>query len=394
MKYLYADSSEFPLQEDFLALLDNFIETSVKTISVENTVFDLKEKVRDRRRIKNSVLDEMNNFLSTVDKSITESVEKSKEKEAITQYADKSRSFLKQFIEEGRIKFSDEIFHEISGFEEQINAADEENRKTLETFFINDPVPVISKKYTLNATKKGYSVKVLVDYEGDISIDYEINPFEQPFWDSHVKARDFIKDIDIPAKMKKPLLKKELEPEIINIEDYHLTDLVNSGTDLEVVFRKKFGITSERVRIKKGGTDDSELHVYYAEENAVEKDILAVPELENELNTNKIDELTEKIIAQVNTLYSTKQHLVSIKLKDNDVFEEDRLFDLMQEVAAIFAPTVEEINKHNASKEELSLKIEDDTGKRSEIYLRKSKIKEKLLPIKEKGDRLYEILAV
>ncbi|MCZ7361996.1 MAG: hypothetical protein O8C58_01435, partial [Candidatus Methanoperedens sp.] len=67
---------------------------------------------------------------------------------------------------------------------------------------------------------------------------------------------------------------------------------------------------------------------------------------------------------------------------------------LMQKVAGLFAPTVAELKKRSPAAEELSLKAEDETGVRSEIYLKKSTVKEKLSAIKEKGDRLLEILGV
>jgi hypothetical protein len=145
MKYLYGDSTEFPLQKDFLGLLDDYVETSVKAITLENTVFDLKETIRDRRRLKNSVLDEMDTFLLTVETAISGAVSGSKEQETIVKYADKSREFIKKFIEDGKKKFSDEIFQEIAGFEKKADDTDEENRKTLESFFIKDPVPVVNK---------------------------------------------------------------------------------------------------------------------------------------------------------------------------------------------------------------------------------------------------------
>src|SRR5574341_99308 len=169
MKYLYGDSTEFPPQRDFLALLDNFVDTSVKAITLENTVFNLKETIRDRRILKNSVLEEMDNFLLTVENAISAAVERSKEQETIVRYAGKSKEFLKNFIEEGKTKYSDEIFREIAEFEKKVNEADEENRKTLESFFIQDPIPIINKKYTIKAMKEGYSAKVRVDCEGEIS---------------------------------------------------------------------------------------------------------------------------------------------------------------------------------------------------------------------------------
>jgi len=113
MKILFGDSTESPLHRDFLALLDCYIDTSVKVIMLENTVFDLKEEIRDRRKLKNSVLEQMDNCLSTSELAISNAIATSKEKTAINQYAQKSKEFLKKYIEDGKVKFSDEVFREI-----------------------------------------------------------------------------------------------------------------------------------------------------------------------------------------------------------------------------------------------------------------------------------------
>lgn len=393
MKYLYGDSTEFPLQKDFLGLLDNFIDTSVKAITLENTVFSLKEDIKDRRRLKNSVLDEMDSFLATVENAIAGAVARSKEQETILKYAEKSKEFLKKFIEEGKAKFSDEIFQEIEEFEKKVDEADEENRKTLEFFFISDPISIINKKYTLKATVEGYSAKVQIDCDGEISSVFEIASSEIPFWDGHVKAYDFVRGVEIPARMKRPFLKKEEVPDIVSIDDYFLSDLVLSGKELEVVLRKRLDTAAERFRLKMNFIEFS-VEVYHAEENEVEKNIQAVPELKSALNIFRLRELGEKIVEQTDALYPKKHRLESIYLSGKDVLEENLVFELMRKVAELFAPTVEEIKKRSPSAEELSLKVEDENGVRSEIYLKKSQVKEKLTAIKEKGDRLLEILGV
>ena len=160
MRFLYGDSTEFPMQIDFLRLLNNFVETSVKTVKFENAVFDLKETIMDRRRLNNSVTDEMDNFILTVENAIVGAVASSKEQETISKYADQSKEFLRKFIEEGKTKLTDQIFKEIAQFEKKIEEADEENRKLLESFFIYDPIPVTGKKYTLKAVEKGYSANI------------------------------------------------------------------------------------------------------------------------------------------------------------------------------------------------------------------------------------------
>ncbi len=394
MKYLFGDSTELPMQTDFLRLLNNYVETSVKVITLENTVFDLKETIMDRRRLKNSVLDEMDNFLMTVENAIFGAVSKSKEQETIVKYADKSKDFLKKFIGDGKTHFSDEIFREIAEFEKKVDEVDSENRKTLESFFIYDPVPILNKKYTVKIAEKGYSSKVQVDCEGNISCIFYIASSELPFWKNHLKSRDFVKSVEIPAKMKKPFLKKELVPEIVKIDDYYLTDLDLTGKQLEVVFRKGIDTDSDRFRLKMDFTDEFSVHVFHADEGDIEKSINAVPELKNELNVLRLRELGEQIIKETDELYIKKQRLENIYLSGIDVLKENRVFGLMENVAEIFAPTVADIEKHSPSKEELSLKEEDESGKRREIYLKKSEVRDKLDAIGDKGMKLFQVLGI
>lgn len=392
MKYLFGDTTDFPLQRDFLKLLDNFTDTSVKAISIENNVFELKEKILDKRRFKNSVLDEMDIFLLTVENAISDAIAKSKEQEIIIQYADKSTEFLKKFIEDGKDKLSDEILQEIDQLEKKVDEADEENRKTLESFFIHDPVNIISKKYIIKAAEEGYSAKVQVSYEGTITCVFEIVSSEIPFWDGHVKAFDFVRGVEIPARMKKPFLKKEEVPDIVKIDDYFLTDLVLSGKELEVVLKKRLDTQAERFRLKMNFSDEFEVEVFHAEENGVEKNIQAVAELKSALNILRLRELGEKILERTNDLYSKRQRLESIHLNGKDVIEENIVFELIQNVAEFFAPIIADIKKHSPFGEELSLKAEDEKGDRTEIYLKKSVVIDKLDAIKDKGKKLSEIL--
>jgi len=322
MKYLFGDTTDFPPQRDFLKLLDNFTDTSVKAISIENNVFELKDQILHKRRYRNSVLEEMDIFLLRLENAISDAIANSEEQEIIIQYADKSTEFLKKFIDESKNKFSDEILREIDQLGKKVDEADEENRKTLESFFIQDPVHIISKKYTLRAAKKGYSAKVQVSCEGTITCLFEIASSEIPFWDGHVKAIDFVRGIEIPARMKKPFLKKEEVPDIVKIDDYFLTDLVLSGKELEVVFKKRFDTKAERFRLKIDFSDEFEVELYYAEENDVEKNILAVPELKNVLKVPRLRELGEKILERTNDIYPKKRRLDQIHLNDIDVIED------------------------------------------------------------------------
>jgi len=394
MKYLYGDSAEFPLQIDFLGLLDKYVDTSVSTIKLENDVFENKEEIMDRRRLKNSVMTEIETFHFAVIKAISEAVGKSKEPDKIAEYSQKSKDFLNNYTAEGKKRFSNEIFQEIAQFEKEIDETDELNRKTLESFFILDPIPITNKEYIVKAEKKRYLSKVQNECEGDITYIFNIASSNIPFWSRSVKASDFLEGVKIPAKMKKPLLKKETEPELKTLDDYTLTNLVFSGNELEVVFRKNHDIQSERFRLKMNFIEEFNAEVYYAQRNGVEKNIKGDPKLKAVLNILRLQEFGDAIVKQLTDLYGERNLLESLTFKGKDVFEENLIFDLMQKMAVIFALTITEIKQHAPSKSEISLKIEDETGKRKEIYRKIYLIKEKLSSIGEKGDKLYELLEI
>lgn len=242
--------------------------------------------------------------------------------------------------------------------------------------------------------KKGYASIVQNDCMENISYIFKIDSSESPFWKDVVKASDFQKGIKIPGRMKKPLLKKEMEPDIIEIDDYILSSLVLSGKELEAIFRKNRDSESERFRLKMDYTDELSVEAFYATHKGVEKNIKGVPELKRVFNPPQLRDFGQKIAQKTEELYQESKFLELLHFKGRDVFEENLIFDLMQEVAEIFAPTVAEIKQHSPSKNELSLKFEDKAGERSELYLEKSKIKEKLKTIEEKGDRILSILNI
>ena len=394
MRFLYGDSTEFDLQIDFLRLINNFVDTSVRTIKYENAIFDLKNTIIERKKYNTSVIEDMNGFVLNVETAISEAVASSKEQETLTRYADKSKEFFNKFIEESKTKLSDETIKEIAQLEKKIKEACEENRKILESFFIYDPIPIIDEKYTIRATEKGYSAELKIDCDGGISSVFHIASSESPLWRNYVRAHDFVKDVQIPARMKKPFLKKELVPEIVNINDFIIVDLVLSDKELEVVFRKRFDIKAEAFRLKMKFEKEFSVEVSEKEENGTEKRIDDIPELKNEMNYLRLQELGLKIIEKTKYLYPKKQKLETIFVDEKDIFEDNLVFDLMQKVAVIFAPTIAEIKKHSPSGEELSLKSEDEHGTRHEIYLKKSEIKDKLDEIGDKGKTLSGILDI
>jgi len=92
-------------------------------------------------------------------------------------------------------------------------------------------------------------------------------------------------------------------PDIVSIDDFLLCDLNLSDKELEVVFRRSPDIKAEQFRLKMILKEEFSVDVSHAEENGVETNIIAVPELKNELNILRLQELGRKIVEQTNNLY-------------------------------------------------------------------------------------------
>ena len=140
--------------------------------------------------------------------------------------------------------------------------------------------------------------------------------------------------------------------------------------------------------------DGVDVDVYHAEENGMERNIKVSPELKSALNISKLCEMGEILGKMTEGLYTKRETLEGTYLMGIDVLGKTLVFDLTKRIAEIFAPIISEIEKRSPSDEELSLKEEDKTGKRGEIYLKKTHIKEKLRAIDAKGSQLLEILGI
>lgn len=394
MRYLFGDSTEFPLQRNFLELLNSFVDISVESIINENEILLFKEDIDHICKIKDTVQDNMDLFSSTVDNMISDIVSNNGNRDHIVKFAGKSKDFLKMTADIYKENFSQEVLQETSQLEKMIYDIREKNRKMLERFFYIDPIYAINKECSLKTTKEGYSIKIKVEYEGDISCIFDIPPSELFFWGEYIKTSEFVKGIEIPIGMKKVLFRKELKPEYINVDDYIFSDIIfsKSGQIIEIVLNERLGESSQRFRLKIDLTGESSSNVYYIEKDSIERHINE--EFKNELDMQKLHKLGKKIVEQIDDLSSKKPRLENICLNSTNIIENDNVFEFVLDISKIYAPIIAEINKHSPLKEELSLKIEEDINQRKEIYLKKSQIKDRLNIIKDKGDKLFECLGL
>ncbi len=73
-----------------------------------------------------------------------------------------------------------------------------------------------------------------------------------------------------------------------------------------------------------------------------------------------------------------KSRVLGVTIHGHDVFDDHLVNQLLTTIVKLLAPNVTEISRRSTSPVELTLKTEDEAGKRQEIYVKKAELYAKL----------------
>ncbi len=109
---------------------------------------------------------------------------------------------------------------------------------------------------------------------------------------------------------------------------------------------------------------------------------------------DKLSTIWRSIRASFDELLPHKEAVTHLEMDGRDVFKERLSLALIQRFVTTFAPIVTEIAKKSPNGEELSLKIENDDGRREEIYLKKEVLTKSLEPLAASGRQVFAPLGL
>jgi len=89
-----------------------------------------------------------------------------------------------------------------------------------------------------------------------------------------------------------------------------------------------------------------------------------------------------------------KEQLIGVTLDSQPVFEGGLALPFVVRLVNMFGPTVREIAKRSQNEFELTLKIENEGGRREELYLRKDGLISALQPLPAKGRDVFAPLGL
>ncbi|MDI9394060.1 MAG: chromosome segregation ATPase [Euryarchaeota archaeon] len=376
MKYIYQDSTELPVQRDFIEDLKAFIDITARVIPLENSIIELKCKNKEELHKLNKRIMGMNLFEEKLG-MLVKKLEKDIGTEDLASCADAILSVCSENLGKKR-----EIL-DIESRKAESRAAQEYQKieiKVLEalTPFLISGIYGAEKRFELSSSLNEISGVM----EGSISgVQYYYRLW---FAEEPLTVDRLIGNFSLPGWTKAGILRKEEKIKMQDLSDYLVTSLeYDSGKNVRIILENKK--SNRKFRIESGGLK------YFAYED--EKEITADKELGTYIDTVSLAKIPEMVQNYLRTNIRTYS-LSKILLDEEDAVSTNQVFDCLKVVAEQYGVIVNECLAKGNSKEEITIKMEEADGTRTEKYISKAEMYAQLSDIGSEGVEIAEILGM
>ncbi len=374
MKYTFQDSTELPVQRDFIQDLQDFISISKETIPLEKSIIGIKQGNREKIAISQNRLEEIDKFQKDVVDYIEERTQGAEAAEILeikakTIEASSTVSILKK--------------------NERLEDIDKQNRlalmeaQQLETRILTTLSPFFEtciygaeNAYYASAEDKEIKGKQVSSVNG---LQYE---FELNFAYNSLKVED-LQELTLPVWGKSGILSREEKVKKMDVSDFHIKNVEYEGTSIRTVLQDK-----DAEHMFTISADEMTLLILYGDHDITGDEKLA-PLIDREalyMFTAKLKEFFTKSIES--------RSLKRVLLDDKNAIEENIVFDCLKLIAGIYGKLVRECIEKGYTKEEVTIKMEESVSVRTEKYISKSEASSELSSIGSEGMELARILGV
>ena len=374
MRYTFQDSTEFPVQKDFVQDLQDFIAISKEVIPLEKSAIQIKAENKEKTVYLERRLEEIDRFENDVrdyiesrtvgvgENDILEIKVKILETSSTASLAKKNEE-LDALNRQSKLDLL-----EVQQLEERILSI-------LSPFFETSIYGARDTYYAFIEDKilRGKQVS-FVD-----GMQYE---FEMGFTQNTLKVKD-LQILALPIWAKSGIISRETKVKKIDVSDLYITSIEYEGNNLKAVLEDK--APEDRFIISADEKTFLILHKDY--------EITGDKELAASLNRDSVAMFIMKL-KELFTEYVVSKKLRRITLDGKNVVDENRIFDCLKLIASIYGQLVDECIKRGYSDGEITIKIEEPEGIRTEKYIEKSEISRELSTIGSEGEQLAKELRV
>ncbi len=211
------------------------------------------------------------------------------------------------------------------------------------------------------------------------NLQYE---FELLFTQDTLKVKD-LQNLTLPIWSKSGILSREKKVKKIDVSDFYIKNIVYEKNSLKTILEDKDAGNNFII-----SSDEKTFLIMYRDYEITQDQELAAA-----LNRDSVGSFITKL-KRFFTEFVGSKRLINITFGGKNVIKENRVFDCLKLIASIYGKLVTECLEKGYTEGEITIKIEEPGGTRTEKYLEKSEISRELSTIGREGEELAALLRV
>ncbi|MHC1755480.1 MAG: chromosome segregation ATPase [Methanosarcina sp.] len=376
MKYIYQDSTELPVQRDFIEDLKSFIDITARVIPLENSIIELKCKNKE-------ALHELNNRITGMDifeeklSSLIKKLVKDIGTEDLIPCTDAILITCSENLGRKREMLAIESRKIESGAAHEYQKIESKVLEVLTPFLISG-IYGAEKRFELSGSISGVSGVM----EGSVSgMQYYYRLW---FTEEPLTVEKLIGSLSLPGWTRTGILRKEEKIKMQDLSEFLVSSLeYDSEKNIRLILENKKA--SRKFRIEGGALN------YFVYED--DREITADKELGAFVDVTSLIKIPEKIQNYLRENIRTYT-LSKVLLDEEDAVSTNQIFDCLKVIAEQYGVIVHECLARGHNKEEITIKMEEADGTRTEKYISKAEMYSRLSDVGSEGVEIAEILGV
>jgi len=391
MRYLYGDSTPFPYEFDFLLTLGAFMTAATRVVQLEAEAQHQARELASLSHARAQGVEATEAIHQALQLAINQIVSHDAHP-AAHDYARKIREYSARAVHElrgGDKNTSDREGQQLAADNERRSG---ETRHHLDQFFKVAVLPILSSRVSVKLLEGGarYEIGVVFRNPGEIITSFVLSTARHPAWGAPRRVADFSAGFDLMIGAKKSFFKGAVTPELIHLDEYVVTRADVHDRGCEIAIKKKLE-QKEAFVFKVTKTDKS---ISGEVDRLDDPNSRSLSPVLDPQEIAKVEELSYAIRNSLTQLFGDRESVVRVELDGKDIYKNRISHALVVRLVKTFAPIVEEIAGRSPSQQELSLKLENDQGKREELYLRRDELVRTLQPLNADGRLVFAPLGL
>jgi hypothetical protein len=389
MRYLFGDSVPFPPQYDFLAALEVFCTQAARVVRLDAEARALRTAAEEGAQQRARAVAELEAYHREAVGALRDAADTSQP--MVREYVRQVSDLAQRIVDEGARMAIQTSERETASTRAECEKRRIEVRDALEKLLVAVRLPVGETHITMSLQQAHHDFMGLFLLEDGLVATFRLAGDELEDWRAPRHVRDFAQQVTLPVGVRRSLFKRTVASETITLDEFVLGGFDLRDDRAELRLRRRADSPDSLVFNLRRIDDKLSAEVHHPDDVEAESGLPAVLDHSSAV---ELERLWQLVRAACGPVLARKKRLVTLALGGNDVLEHDLATRVVAMVVDAIAPIVGEVARRSPNVHELSLKVENDTGRREEIYLRKAQLVSALSSVTPKERAVFDPLGL